>query len=73
VQSLKLISELDKVKIRMETVTQALEEAEKLAKLTENIENVFATKDFQKVRSSIPFDAYNSRLLQNLHLCTIAY
>ena len=52
-QSLLLISELDKVKSRIEGVTTALKEAEKFTKLTESMEIVFASNNFKKVRKVV--------------------
>jgi hypothetical protein len=48
-ESLKLLSELDKVKLRFESVCNGLKEAEKLNKLSESIEVLFQTKNFGKV------------------------
>jgi hypothetical protein len=49
VESLKLLSDLDKMKIKIETLTQSLKEAEKLAKLTQNMDTIFGSSDFKKV------------------------
>lgn len=49
VASLKFLSELDKIKIKIEGVNNALKEAEKLSKRTENMEVLFTQQDFQKV------------------------
>lgn len=53
--SLKFLSELDNLKMKLESVFNALKEAEKLSKINETIESVFATRNFQKVRGKKKF------------------
>ncbi len=47
--SLEVLSALDGVKSSMEVCSKVLVEAEKLKKLTEELDDVFKTNDFQKV------------------------
>lgn len=49
VASLKFLSELDKIKMRIEGVNNALKEVEKLSKRSESLEGLFSKSDYQKV------------------------
>lgn len=49
--SLEVLAALDAVKVSMEKCSSILVEAEKLKKLSEDVDNVFKTNDFRRVRA----------------------
>ena len=49
---MRRLAELDLAKERMEAVCQALEQVEKLSKLSQEVEGVFASNDYGKARST---------------------
>lgn len=60
---MKTLMELDKVKQRMLLSQTALKEADNWSTLSENVEEVFATRDIQQVPSYPPFHPLHSTLL----------
>jgi hypothetical protein len=62
--SLEVLSALDTVKMSMEKCSSILVEAEKLKKLSEDVDNVFRTNDFRRVRSSSLFSDVSSSALR---------
>ncbi|PRP79818.1 oligomeric Golgi complex subunit 7-like [Planoprotostelium fungivorum] len=53
IDSLRLLSELDSIKMRIESVFHALREVEKVSRLTDSIESVFTTGDLQKIAEEL--------------------
>jgi hypothetical protein len=49
--SLEVLAALDTVKMSMEKCSSILVEAEKLKRLSEDVDNVFRTNDFRRVRA----------------------
>lgn len=49
-RSVRVLAEIDRAKTRMEDCLKALEQVDKLSKLTADIEAVFATNDYKRVR-----------------------
>lgn len=49
-RSVRVLADIDRAKTRMEDCLKALEQVDKLSKLTADIEAVFATNDYKRVR-----------------------
>ena len=52
-RSVRVLADIDRAKTRMEDCLKALEQVDKLSKLTADIEAVFATNDYRRVRESL--------------------
>jgi cell fate (sporulation/competence/biofilm development) regulator YmcA (YheA/YmcA/DUF963 family) len=64
--SLRLLSELDRVKTKMEFCCEALKEAEKLSKMTGGMEEVFSSGDFAKIAEQIEDMQKSLKVLNHL-------
>lgn len=53
-RSVRVLADIDRAKTRMEDCLKALEQVDKLSKLTADIEAVFATNDYKRVRPLAP-------------------
>lgn len=52
-RSVRVLADIDRAKTRMEDCLKALEQVDKLSKLTADIEAVFATNDYRRVHIAI--------------------
>eukprot|EP01116_Phalansterium_solitarium_P021414 TRINITY_DN6645_c0_g1_i1.p1 TRINITY_DN6645_c0_g1~~TRINITY_DN6645_c0_g1_i1.p1 ORF type:complete len:861 (-),score=300.25 TRINITY_DN6645_c0_g1_i1:236-2818(-) len=64
--SMRMLAELDKVKMRMEGVFTALREAEKISKLSESIEQIMGSNDFQKIAEELDVLQRSLELLKDV-------